>query len=767
MLSLSRCPSRTKKKKTLPSSSTVPTKKSGSIALVELQDDGGGDDDHRIPTHRSLPRHRRGFGKDLECESLKQNQEQQLQEFKRQRERKRRRQIRMESAFESLLQPTHQQPDSSELKHLEQLFLYNNESEDDNNSITKSLPSCNNSKPANREPAGELPPESSAKSQSTDQISNYPRLPIPNFSLEIVANENTKTSGSILNDTPTVSNNGNEQKQSQKGQNSKIPIPDFSLENDDEWSTLGDDPVVMENSAPSSKAPSNKGKQMVSTGIPSSEENRRTRQSDFLQTRDWGNAQASRTEVDIIMPDNRPKTNRKNSRNIGNDGNKKHPAKHSKTKFSPFHGDANQQVPPENHIEHSGPLTRSKIEVQLCPDDTVNFGTPASDALSSSMQDDGQSSLRFRSVKDSLVADENDASRASKVENTALKSNSNDKGANSYPSAHIADSQVVNETSFEKGIKVQSTYSPKVMESTTAETAAKSIRESVGMTEDRVSIETENEERIHGSGECQSINDASAQKATQTSIRPINATAKLKPVEASKAQNTVRKSHSGEASHLKIEQQPSCTKTISKTATHVFKKDKVKSKEEKERPLNVKKQIVGGSKISKTPAIKCIEMDIDFKPASSSNSHQGKRRGRRGLCALCTTCPCRKPHSEETTGTLGLQSFARSDSAMEKALIRRLKKIEKSVENLQDQHEMIKRKLKKHQRDFLRKKRKLSSNNDDDRDISYFLPDAEELDSFKCKPSKISDDWVMKAQERIFPTNMGKIFEFRGVSIHD
>ena len=130
---------------------------------------------------------------------------------------------------------------------------------------------------------------------------------------------------------------------------------------------------------------------------------------------------------------------------------------------------------------------------------------------------------------------------------------------------------------------------------------------------------------------------------------------------------------------------------------------------------------------------------------------RGRKRGR-GLCALCTTCPCRKPGGHDTTETLGIQSFSRNDGAMEKALIRRLKKIEKSLESLQDQQETIKRKLKKHRRDILRKRMKTAPEN---KVGSYFLPDAEELESSEPKPFKAVDAWVLHAQRKMFPTVLG------------
>ncbi|KAL3943186.1 MAG: hypothetical protein SGBAC_002747 [Bacillariaceae sp.] len=185
------------------------------------------------------------------------------------------------------------------------------------------------------------------------------------------------------------------------------------------------------------------------------------------------------------------------------------------------------------------------------------------------------------------------------------------------------------------------------------------------------------------------------------------------------------------------------TLSTSKSAKSVRKQEIIASNDADGAPPK-KKQRKRVSKTSKLPPTECIEVDADCDHGAPKVSNRGKKRGRKGLCALCTTCPCRKTRSDDTAGTLGLQSFARSDSAMEKALIRRLKKIEKSCENLQDQQETIKRKLKKHRRDIVRKKVKVSS---EDKGISYFLPDVEELETSEWIPSKVADDWISHAQK--------------------
>jgi hypothetical protein len=97
---------------------------------------------------------------------------------------------------------------------------------------------------------------------------------------------------------------------------------------------------------------------------------------------------------------------------------------------------------------------------------------------------------------------------------------------------------------------------------------------------------------------------------------------------------------------------------------------------------------------------------------------------------------------------LDMKTFARSDAAIEKALIRRLQKTEKSSENLQDQTDMVSRKLKKHRRDVQRKKMKTAPQHET---RAYFLPEEEEFESLQNESTKVPDDWVQQAQQRMFP----------------
>eukprot|EP00980_Cylindrotheca_fusiformis_P009597 scaffold2123_cov96-Cylindrotheca_fusiformis.AAC.10 len=143
-----------------------------------------------------------------------------------------------------------------------------------------------------------------------------------------------------------------------------------------------------------------------------------------------------------------------------------------------------------------------------------------------------------------------------------------------------------------------------------------------------------------------------------------------------------------------------------------------------------------------------------------------KRGYKKGTCALCTTCPCQKPRGgDDETTTLSdshwKATFSRSDVAMEKALIRRLQKMEKSAENLEGQTDLVRRKLKKHRRQVQRMKMKKLPQVVADN--TCFLPDAHEFDDLGS--NKVADESVQKAQHRVFPAIPAGKLAFNSVRV--
>ncbi len=124
-----------------------------------------------------------------------------------------------------------------------------------------------------------------------------------------------------------------------------------------------------------------------------------------------------------------------------------------------------------------------------------------------------------------------------------------------------------------------------------------------------------------------------------------------------------------------------------------------------------------------------------------------RKRARKGACALCTTCPCN--HNTEKNSDLEISNFARSDSAIEKALIRRVQKLEKTCELNESRMEIVRRKLKQHRREMWKKKKQklpleVTQN--------QFLPDVDEIEEAAYMGSTAFPQHVVKkAQKAIFP----------------
>lgn len=128
-----------------------------------------------------------------------------------------------------------------------------------------------------------------------------------------------------------------------------------------------------------------------------------------------------------------------------------------------------------------------------------------------------------------------------------------------------------------------------------------------------------------------------------------------------------------------------------------------------------------------------------------------RKRARKGKCALCTTCSCQKPRDDEMDLAFDMKTFSRSDGAIEKALIRRLKKIEKSTEHLEEQTEIVRRKLRKHQREIQKKEKRNKRKAETDTRRPYFLPDVEEVENQKHQSKALSRGIATKAVDCVFP----------------
>ena len=136
-------------------------------------------------------------------------------------------------------------------------------------------------------------------------------------------------------------------------------------------------------------------------------------------------------------------------------------------------------------------------------------------------------------------------------------------------------------------------------------------------------------------------------------------------------------------------------------------------------------------------------------PAKKARKPPTKRKS----CSLCLKCPCNDT-SRNSVGTT-TAGLAQTDVAIEKALIRRLAKLETVADQYEEQTEAVRRKLKKHRRDVWKKREDLLRRAGDQiankRSATYFLPDVDELDDqfSKRKRVKRGAESAAKAKARL------------------
>lgn len=137
-----------------------------------------------------------------------------------------------------------------------------------------------------------------------------------------------------------------------------------------------------------------------------------------------------------------------------------------------------------------------------------------------------------------------------------------------------------------------------------------------------------------------------------------------------------------------------------------------------------------------------------------------RKRARKGSCALCVTCPCNNlADLGDANGNMTVNTFARSDAAVEKALIRRVQKMEKSFEMNEGRLEVLRRKLKQHRREMWKK----ALNRRDAAPVgaNHFLPDAQEFEEIaRMGSARFPVDSVQAVQKVVFPDVPCKLWEF-------
>ena len=163
------------------------------------------------------------------------------------------------------------------------------------------------------------------------------------------------------------------------------------------------------------------------------------------------------------------------------------------------------------------------------------------------------------------------------------------------------------------------------------------------------------------------------------------------------------------------------------------------------------KRLVPRKRVCKAPPVHITnQVNDESKVKNAAPKPPPQRRARKGTCALCTTCPCNSIPDKSDDSIAAM--FARSDSAVEKALIRRVQKMEKTCELHESRMEMVKRKLVHHRREIWKKKESKRPESFATSKQNQFLPDADKVGQVMCQyvPS-LPKEIVEEAVVRIFP----------------
>lgn len=180
---------------------------------------------------------------------------------------------------------------------------------------------------------------------------------------------------------------------------------------------------------------------------------------------------------------------------------------------------------------------------------------------------------------------------------------------------------------------------------------------------------------------------------------------------------------------------------------------------------------------TKTPATdeggsNCHLANTPFVRSCTAGIRKGRKRARTGLCALCTTCPCKRQNNAVGNDAVTTVTFARSQRAVEKALIRRVQKLEKTCEFYETQAEMVRKKLRQHRRDvwktegLLRQQIDTNHCTTDGMISNYrFLPDVRILEAPVEETATLSEKAVLKARRSTFSDTTCKSSQKRATDV--
>mmetsp|Transcript_2655 Transcript_2655/g.3752 ORF Transcript_2655/g.3752 Transcript_2655/m.3752 type:complete len:407 (+) Transcript_2655:1572-2792(+) len=172
----------------------------------------------------------------------------------------------------------------------------------------------------------------------------------------------------------------------------------------------------------------------------------------------------------------------------------------------------------------------------------------------------------------------------------------------------------------------------------------------------------------------------------------------------------------------------------------------------------------------------CINLTVDAeaiaKQTQTNPTITPKRtkraRTKKGCCAMCNTCSCQTGNTLDTAQTLGLDNLSKSVRDVENALIRRVKKLEKTTDWYEDLADQVRPDLKKHRRTINRDRepKLIARNGGNDKTASggggivdwRFLAVADEWDAQleEAHAPPLETSRILEAQQVLFACNSSK-----------
>ena len=149
----------------------------------------------------------------------------------------------------------------------------------------------------------------------------------------------------------------------------------------------------------------------------------------------------------------------------------------------------------------------------------------------------------------------------------------------------------------------------------------------------------------------------------------------------------------------------------------------------------------------KAPPAMSIGLTLGVPP------HRGcRKRARIGSCALCITCPCQNNRTE-TVDSSPAFALAWNDKEIEKALIRRVKKLEKTCDKYEGDLDQVNRELKRHRKSVIKQQETLVTKMRQQKiGGSHFLPDANiwQHHMEEMKQTRLQREVVQQAKLNLF-----------------